>query len=54
LKKQYTFAPENVAGILQTEVGKVFARVLEHAGVYKRNAAGKEAFMRFVEGVNGD
>ena len=54
LKKQYTFTPENVEGILQTEVGKVFARVLEHAGVYKRNAAGKEAFMRFVEGVNGD
>ena len=42
------------AGILETEVGRVFARVLEHAGVYKRNAAGKEAFMRFVGAVNGE
>ena len=54
LKTRYTFTPENAAGILQTEVGRVFARVLEHAGVYKRNAAGKAAFMRFVDAVNGD
>jgi UDPglucose--hexose-1-phosphate uridylyltransferase len=34
------------------EVGKVFAQVLEHAGVYKRTPAGKAAFLRFVETVN--
>ena len=43
---------QNVQQILQKEVGKVFAKVLEHAGVYKRNAAGKQAFLRFAEAVN--
>ena len=38
-------------GILQDEVGKVFAQVLEHAGVYKRTDEGKAAFLRFVESV---
>ena len=51
LKKQYTFTKENALSILQTEVGKVFARVLEHAGVYKRTPEGHEAFLRFVESV---
>ena len=31
--------------------GYVFAKVLEHAGVYKRTEEGKKAFMRFVESV---
>ena len=51
LKKQYTFTKENALSILQTEVGKVFAQVLEHAGVYKRTEAGHAAFLRFVESV---
>ncbi len=42
---------ENVMGILEAEVGKVFATVLEHAGVYKRTEEGKAAFLRFVESV---
>ena len=42
---------ENVMGILEEEVGKVFATVLEHAGVYKRTEEGKAAFLRFVESV---
>ncbi|MCR4741652.1 MAG: UDP-glucose--hexose-1-phosphate uridylyltransferase [Treponema sp.] len=33
---------------LQEEVGIVFSKVLEDAGVYKRNQEGKEAFQRFV------
>ena len=37
--------------ILRDEVGKVFAQVLEHAGVYKRDEAGQAAFLRFVESV---
>jgi UDPglucose--hexose-1-phosphate uridylyltransferase len=49
---RYTFTAENVHGILQDEVGKIFAKVLEHAGVYARNAQGKEAFLRFVCAVN--
>lgn len=39
-------------GILQTEVGIVFAKVLEPAGVYKRNENGLKAFERFISTVN--
>ena len=40
---------DNVDGILKDEVGKVFARVLEDAGVYKCTTEGREAFGRFLE-----
>ncbi len=52
LCEKYTFTAENVHGILQDEVGKIFARVLEHAGVYARTEAGQAAFARFVCAVN--
>lgn len=39
----------NIDKIIKDEVGKVFASVLEHAGVYKRNDEGKAAFVRFCE-----
>ena len=42
---------ENVNKIVQDEVGLVFATVLEHAGVYKRDEAGRAAFARFIESV---
>ncbi len=51
LQKKYTFTADNAMGILQDEVGKVFAQVLEHAGVYKRTPEGQAAFLRFVESV---
>ena len=51
LKKKYTFTPENAEPILQKEVGEVFKTVLEHAGVFKRDEAGKAAFLRFAESV---
>ena len=54
LKKQYTFTADNVEGILRDETGKVFSKVLEHAGVYKRNAEGAAAFERFVAHVNAN
>lgn len=38
----------NVMDILKDEVGEVFSRVLEDAGVYKCTKEGREAFMRFV------
>ncbi len=41
----------NIMDILKAEVGKVFATVLEHAGVFKRTDEGFAAFMRFVESV---
>ena len=37
--------------IVQGSVGKIFARVLEDAGVYKQTVEGQEAFMRFVDQV---
>ena len=49
-KKNYTeITIENVDQILQDEVGKVFTRVLEDAGVFKRTPEGQEAFMRFIK-----
>lgn len=43
-----TFTEENVMGILEQEVGKVFVSVLEDAGVYKCTEEGREAFRRFI------
>lgn len=40
---------ENVDAILKQEVGKVFIRVLEDAGVYKCTPQGREAFVRFIQ-----
>lgn len=37
--------------IVQESVGKIFARVLEDAGVYKQTEEGQAAFMRFMEQV---
>ena len=52
LKEKYTFTAENALDILLQETGRVFAAVLEDAGVYKNTPAGKEAFLKFVEYVN--
>ncbi len=52
LKKQYTFTAENALDILMQETGKVFAAVLEDAGVYKNTEEGKNAFLAFVDYVN--
>ncbi|MGN1305565.1 MAG: UDP-glucose--hexose-1-phosphate uridylyltransferase [Oscillospiraceae bacterium] len=49
---KYEITAENVDGIIKQEIGKVFAKVLEHAGVYKRDEKGVEGFNRFVEYVN--
>ena len=46
-----TVTRENVNGILRTEVGNVFARVLEDAGVYKCDENGRAAFGRFLASV---
>ena len=42
---------DNVWPILQEEVGNVFARVLEDAGVYKCDENGRMAFARFLHSV---
>ena len=51
IKKTTTITPENVDTVLKDEIGKVFMKVLEHAGVYKRDEKGREAFDRFVKSV---
>ena len=48
----HTFTAENALEILLQETGKVFAAVLEDAGVYKNTDEGKAAFLKFVEFVN--
>ena len=40
---------ENVMDILKAEIGKVFVRVLEDAGVYKNTPEGRQAFHRFLD-----
>ena len=52
LKAQYTFTEDNALEIILQETGKVFAGVLEDAGVYKNTAEGKAAFLKFVDYVN--
>ena len=42
---------ENVERILQDEVGAVFVKVLEDAGVYKCTPEGRAAFRRFIETI---
>ena len=51
LKEKYPNVKEEVNSVVQHEVGQVFARVLEDAGVYKNTPSGHEAFMRFVKSV---
>lgn len=45
---KYEFTSENIHGIIQDEISKVFVKVLECAGVYKRTEVGQQAFMKFV------
>ena len=52
IKTRKTFTMENAMDILLEETGKVFSDVLEDAGVYKCDEAGRAAFMRFVHTVN--
>ncbi len=42
------FNAENAMDIIRAEVGAVFEQVLLDAGVFKRDAKGKAAFMRFI------
>ena len=52
IKQKYpVITEENIQKILNDEVGLVFATVLEHAGVYKRDAEGRAAMQRFIESV---
>ena len=43
---------ENIDEVIREEIGRVFAEVLVHAGVYKCDEAGRAAFDRFIAAVN--
>lgn len=45
----YEITEENLHAIVQKEIGYVFAKVLECAGVYKRTPEGQAAFKKFLE-----
>ena len=51
LPKYENITKDNVDDILKKEVGLVFERVLEDAGVYKCTEEGREAFGRFLASV---
>ena len=51
-ERNYTFTPQTVREIIEKEIGATFVRVLTDAGVYKRDAVGRAAFLRFIEAVN--
>lgn len=52
IRKKYSdITPDNIDVILKTEIGLVFSKVLEHAGVFKRNTDGMAAFERFAKSV---
>ena len=52
LRERHSFTEENTMELLLMETGKVFAGVLEDAGVYKPTEEGREAFLRFIDTVN--
>lgn len=50
-RDKYEITKDNALDIVQKETGLVFSKVLEHAGVYKRDESGRQAFLRFIETV---
>ncbi len=53
LKQKYgSFRADTIDKVVQDEVGLVFSKVLEHAGVFKRTPEGQEAFERFIQSVH--
>ena len=51
ITETYDLTPDNVHEILRKETGIVFARVLEDAGVYKRDENGRAGFLRFLQSI---
>ncbi len=48
LPKYDEVTQDTIEEIIQAEIGIVFQKVLEHAGVYKNTPEGEDAFMRFI------
>lgn len=49
LATRHDITSENVMEVLETEIGKVFVKVLEDAGVYKCTPEGLESFKSFID-----
>lgn len=45
---------QNVKHIIQQSIGEIFSKILENAGVYKTDEAGRAAFLRFIDHVNAN
>ena len=54
LRERITFTEENTMEVLLQETGRVFARVLEQAGVFKCDLEGRAQFMDFIRAVNAE
>jgi UDPglucose--hexose-1-phosphate uridylyltransferase len=52
LEKYNDINYDNVSNVLEIEVAAKFHTVLEHAGVFKRTAEGKQSFLRFLQRIN--
>lgn len=52
LPKYDNITLENIEDIIKEEIGIVFTKVLEHAGVYKCDEQGRKAFERFILSLN--
>ena len=50
-RNRYALTAGNALDVVYHEVGLVFAKVLEHAGVYAHTPEGQEAFLRFLRQV---
>ncbi|MDN6291826.1 MAG: UDP-glucose--hexose-1-phosphate uridylyltransferase [Tetragenococcus halophilus] len=49
IKMNHQLIKENVNEVIQKELGQVFKRVLEDAGVFKRDEQGQAGFKRFID-----
>lgn len=51
MNKHKNIDSTNSYEILKSEIGITFSRVLEDAGVYKRDSKGQKAFLKFIEEI---
>ena len=51
IKAKHQITLDNVDNVIKEEIGHRFATILEHAGVFKRDKIGVEAFRAFVDGL---
>lgn len=50
--KSQNIPTEEIHEVLRQEVGFIFSKILEDAGIYKNTESGNAAFLRFCESVN--